>query len=226
MRSAWLRALVLGANDGLVSVSAVLVGVGAGSTDLGAIRLSGIAAIVGGALSMAVGEYISVSSQRDSEMADIETERMEQEKGPLAQARELHELTMIYVRRGLTYELAHKVAVELTRQDVVRAHARDELGIDVDDLANPGQAGIVSAICFTTGGIIPLLSAVFVSDPSARMISTLAGTTFGLLLFGFIGAFLGGARIFVGGMRVVVGGWLALAAVFLVGKLFGTAAAV
>ena len=118
----------------------LMMGVGAGSTDLAALRLAGVASLVGGALSMAVGEYISVSSQRDAERADIEQERKEQLLGPTAQLRELDELTQIYVGRGLPYDLARAVAVTLTEKDVIRAHARDELGIDLDQLANPLQA--------------------------------------------------------------------------------------
>lgn len=124
-RAPWLRAMILGASDGLVSVSSLMLGVAAGSSEQSIMVLSGVAGLVGGALSMAVGEYISVSSQRDAEQADIEKERQEQAKGPEAQARELDELTEIYQARGLSYELARRVAEELTSKDVIRAHARD-----------------------------------------------------------------------------------------------------
>eukprot|EP00775_Hariotina_reticulata_P000676 gene676-974_t len=144
-RTGWLRAFVLGANDGLISVAALMLGVGAGSDQLHTMQLSGIAALVAGACSMACGEYISVASQKDAEEADIEKERLEQLKGPDARERELDELTQIYVNRGLNEVLARQVAMELSAHDVVKAHARDELGIDVDDLANPLQASLASA---------------------------------------------------------------------------------
>ncbi|KDD73388.1 VIT family protein [Helicosporidium sp. ATCC 50920] len=208
-------------NDGLVSVASVLVGVGAGSQSLDTVRLSGVAALVGGALSMAVGEYISVSSQRDAELADIEQERQEQLKGPEAQERELEELAHIYVERGLPYPLARQVAEVLTEKDVVRAHARDELGIDIDDLAQPFRAAAVSATCFVSGGGLPLLATAFVTNPQARLMVTLAATTAGLFAFGLVGALLGGAGALRGAGRVLLGGWLALAVVYLVGALVG-----
>jgi VIT1/CCC1 family predicted Fe2+/Mn2+ transporter len=179
-RAPWLRALVLGANDGLVSVAALLMGVGSGSSDLDFLRLSGVAALISGALSMAAGEYVSVSSQRDAERADIEKEILEQLKGPEAQARELDELTQIYTERGVPQELARQVAVALTEKDVIRAHARDELGIDIDELANPLQAAVVSALCFSFGAALPLLSAIFLSDPQMRLLAIALSTTAGL----------------------------------------------
>ena len=179
-RAPWLRALVLGANDGLVSVAALLMGVGSGSTDLAVLRLSGIAALISGALSMAAGEYVSVSSQKDAEKADIEKEILEQLKGPEAQLRELDELTQIYVDRGVPADLARQVAVALTEKDVIRAHARDELGIDIDELSNPLQAAVVSALCFAFGAALPLLSAIFLNNPTNRLIAIALSTTVGL----------------------------------------------
>ncbi|KAL4428681.1 hypothetical protein ABPG77_009787 [Micractinium sp. CCAP 211/92] len=217
-RAPWLRALVLGANDGLVSTAALMMGVGGGTADLATLRLAGVAGMVGGALSMAVGEYISVSSQRDAEKADIEKERQEQLKGPEAQARELEELAQIYVGRGLPYDLARQVAEVLTEKDVIRAHARDELGIDIDELANPLQAAIVSALCFTVGAALPLLSAAWVADANIRLGVLAGATTAGLCLFGFLGAWLGGANVLRGGTRVVLGGWLALGIVYGIGR--------
>ncbi|KAL4445836.1 hypothetical protein ABPG77_009035 [Micractinium sp. CCAP 211/92] len=217
-RSPWLRALVLGANDGLVSTAALMMGVGGGTADLATLRLAGVAGMVGGALSMAVGEYISVSSQRDAERADIEQERLEQLKGPAAQARELEELAQIYVERGLPYDLARQVAVVLSEKDVIRAHARDELGIDIDELSNPLQAAVVSAICFTVGAAIPLLSAAWIPGSSLRLGILAGATTVGLCLFGFLGAWLGGANVLRGGLRVIVGGWLALGIVYGIGR--------
>lgn len=171
------------ANDGLVSVASLLMGVGAGSTSLTTLRLSGIAGLVGGALSMGVGEYISVSSQRDAELADIEVERREQLKGPDARRREQRELAEIYVARGLPPALADEVATVLSDRhvdDVVRTHARDELGIDVDELAQPFQAALISVLCFTAGGGLPLLSACFIADPRIRLYSIAIATTIGL----------------------------------------------
>lgn len=179
-RAPWLRALVLGANDGLVSTAALLMGVGAGTTDLHILRLSGVAGLIAGALSMAVGEYVSVSSQRDAEQADIKKEIEEQLKGPAAQARELEELAQIYVSRGVPPPLARQVAVALTEHDVIRAHARDELGIDLEELANPLQAAVVSALCFTTGAAIPLLAAAFITDSTIRLTIIAVSTTVGL----------------------------------------------
>ena len=179
-RAPWLRALVLGANDGLVSVAALLMGVGSGSTDLSVLRLSGVAALIAGALSMAAGEYVSVASQRDAEQADIDKEILEQLKGPEAQARELEELTLIYVDRGVPQELAKQVAVALTEQDVIRAHARDELGIDMDTMANPLQAAVVSAFSFCFGAMLPLLSGIFISSSTWRLVAIALSTTAGL----------------------------------------------
>lgn len=184
-RAPWLRAMVLGANDGLVSVAALLMGVSAGDDDLRFMRLSGVAGLIAGALSMAVGEYVSVSSQRDAEKADIHKEIQEQLKGPEAQARELDELTEIYVSRGIPRNLARQVAEHLTENDVIRAHARDELGIDLDELANPWQASIVSAICFSSGAAIPLLAGAFLADQTSRLISISLATTAGLYVVGF-----------------------------------------
>lgn len=179
-RAPWLRALVLGANDGLVSTAALIMGVGAGSADLFVLRLSGVAGLISGALSMAVGEYVSVSSQRDAEHADIQKEIIEQLKGPEAQARELEELAQIYESRGVPPDLARQVAVALTEKDVIRAHARDELGIDIDELANPIQAAVVSALTFTCGAAIPLLSACFIAIQSYRLLAIALSTTAGL----------------------------------------------
>ena len=179
-RAPWLRALVLGANDGLVSISALMMGMAAGNSNMHVIRLSGLAGLIAGALSMAVGEYVSVSSQRDAEKADIKKEIEEQLKGPAAQARELEELAQIYVARGVPYDLAKQVAIILTEKDVIRAHARDELGIDLDDLANPWQAAVVSAVCFSAGAAIPFLSAAFLPGKVAQIVAITISATLGL----------------------------------------------
>nr|QKY15158.1 vacuolar iron transporter family (VIT) [Polytomella parva] len=224
-RSAWLRAFVLGANDGLVSVASLMLGVGGGTSNLSTLRLAGIASWIAGALSMACGEYISVASQRDTEEADIEKERNEQRKGPEAQAKELEELAQIYVNRGLSYNLAARVAAELTAKDVIRAHARDELGIDMDDLANPFQASVVSAGAFTCGAGIPLLAGLFLADNFDRMIAISIASALGLMLFGFMGSYLGGASGFKGAFRVLIGGCIAMACTFGIGRAFGTGVA-
>jgi VIT1/CCC1 family predicted Fe2+/Mn2+ transporter len=223
-RAPWLRAMVLGANDGLVSTAALLAGVGAASKDLQTLRLTGTAGLIAGALSMAVGEYVSVASQRDAEAADVHKEVLEQLKGPEARAHELAELAAIYEARGVPPELARAVAVALSEHDVVRAHARDELGIDVDELARPTQAAVVSFLTFSFGAAIPLLAASFISNDLARALVTLAATTVGLLVFGLLGAYLGGAGLLRGGARVLVGGWLALGITYGIGAAFGTEA--
>jgi VIT1/CCC1 family predicted Fe2+/Mn2+ transporter len=223
-RAPWLRAAVLGANDGLVSVASIMLGVGAASTDIKALVLSGTSALVAGAMSMAVGEYISVSSQKDTEEADVEKERQEQ-RTEIGRARELDELTQIYLSRGLNYNLAREVAIALTKDDVVRAHARDELGIDIDDLANPWQAALSSMICFSLGAAVPLLSGAFITAPKWRLLSVILSSTLALAVFGAIGAWLGGARRIRASCRVLVGGWLAFAITYGVGRLFGEEAA-
>jgi VIT1/CCC1 family predicted Fe2+/Mn2+ transporter len=224
-RAPWLRAMVLGANDGLVSVAALMMGVAGGNADLSFLRLSGVAGLIAGALSMAVGEYVSVSSQRDAEHADIKKEIEEQLKGPEAQARELEELAQIYVSRGVPYHLAFQVAHHLTETDVIRAHARDELGIDIDDMANPWQAAGVSFLCFGLGATIPLLAGAFLAEQWARILSILLSTTAGLLIFGVLGAYLGGASVTKGALRVVLGGWAALGISYGIGAAFDVGAA-
>jgi VIT1/CCC1 family predicted Fe2+/Mn2+ transporter len=224
-RAPWLRAMVLGANDGLVSVAALMMGVAGGNADLSFLRLSGVAGLIAGALSMAVGEFVSVSSQRDAEHADIRKEIEEQLKGPEAQARELEELAQIYVSRGVPYHLAFQVAHHLSEHDVIRAHARDELGIDVDDMANPWQAAGVSFLCFGVGATIPLLAGAFLAAEWARILSILLATTGGLVMFGVLGGYLGGASVVKGALRVVIGGWMALAISYAIGAAFNVGAA-
>eukprot|EP00878_Enallax_costatus_P009907 GHUV01010344.1.p1 GENE.GHUV01010344.1~~GHUV01010344.1.p1 ORF type:complete len:263 (+),score=54.54 GHUV01010344.1:301-1089(+) len=219
-RAPWLRAFVLGANDGLVSVASLMLGVGAGTEALRAVQLSGLAGMVAGALSMACGEYISVASQKDTEEADIEKERLEQLKGPEAQQRELDELAAIYMQRGLREDLAKQVATELTAHDVIRAHARDELGIDMDDLANPLQASLTSALAFSLGAAIPLLAGAFVADALIRVLAVTVAATAGLILMGGLGAYLGDASVWKGSARVLIGGWLAMALTYGVGWAF------
>ncbi|KAK9828808.1 hypothetical protein WJX72_002170 [[Myrmecia] bisecta] len=190
------------------------------SESLHTLVLAGVAGLVGGALSMACGEYISVSSQRDAEEADVEKERKEQAKGPQARLHELEELAQIYENRGLSPGLARQVAVELTEKDVIKAHARDELGIDLDDMSNPAQAAIGSALSFTVGAGIPLLASAFIQDYRYRLISLVLASTAALAFFGSLGAVLGGASTLKGGARVVVGGWLAMGITYGIGRAF------
>jgi VIT1/CCC1 family predicted Fe2+/Mn2+ transporter len=167
------------------------------------------------------GEYISVSSQRDTELADIEKERQEQLKGPAARKAELDELAAIYMARGVSQATAQQVAIELTEKDVIRAHARDELGIDVDELANPLQASAASAFAFSIGAALPLLGGAFIADPKIRNIAVAAASTVGLIGFGGLGAYLGGANKLVGALRVLLGGWIAMAITYGIGMAFG-----
>ncbi|CAM6106601.1 unnamed protein product [Calypogeia fissa] len=209
-RSPWLRALVLGANDGLVSISSLMLGVGAVNSDVKTMVTSGLAGLIAGAGSMAIGEFVSVFSQRDTELADIEKERQEHAKGPEAQAQELEELTQIYVSRGLNYYLAKQVAEELSRVDVLKAHVRDELGIDVDALSNPLQAAITSAMAFSIGGGFPLLAGSFIANYITRVVVVASVASVALATFGAVGAKLGGAPITKAALRVLFGGWLAM----------------
>ncbi|KAH8939948.1 hypothetical protein BDL97_15G063400 [Sphagnum fallax] len=212
-RAPWLRALVLGANDGLVSIASLMMGVEAynktGGCESGAhpAAVSGLAGLVAGACSMAIGEYVSVFSQRDSQLADLQIERQEHMQQPEA---ELEELTQIYVGRGLTYYLAKQVAEELSRVDALKAHARDELGIDLDNLSNPTQAAIASAMAFSVGGVVPLLSGCFISHYTNRLLSIVLASSLALVIFGVIGARLGGANMGKAAVRVCLGGWLAM----------------
>jgi len=222
-RAPWLRAAILGLNDGLVSTSSTMLGVGGGSSESKAMFIAGVAALVAGSLAMACGEYVSVSSQKDAEKADLAKEREEHLKGPLHRQKELEELRNIYIEKGLTPELATEVAQQLTTDnidDVVKIHARDELGINVNSLANPLQAGIVSAFTFFSGGIIPFLSCSFIDDFNTKVTILVIVSCILLFLFGTIGAVLGGAPIFKASMRVLIGGIIAMAGSFGIGRLF------
>lgn len=221
-RAAWLRAGVLGANDGLISTAALIVGVAAADSSRPAVLVAGIAGLTAGALSMAAGEYVSVSSQRDAEEADLDRERMELVHYPEA---ERAELAGIYRSRGLSPELAERVADELSQQshqDQLTVHARDELGIDPDALANPVQAAVVSAASFTIGALLPLV-VVFLASRSLRVPATIVATLLGLVVLGAGGARLGGAPGGRAAGRVFVGGFLALVIALGVGRLAGAA---
>lgn len=216
-RAGWLRAAVLGVNDGIVSTSSLMLGVLTASTSSKAIITAGIAGLFAGALSMAVGEYVSVSSQRDSERADIDIERRSIEQNPEA---ELAELAEIYVRRGLEPSLAAKVAQQLHAHDAVRAHARDELGIDHDALANPAQAAIASAASFSVGAFIPIAAALLpMGDEGGRMI--VLSSLIALAVSGGIGAYIGGGHKIWAALRVLAGGGAAMAITAFVGHLIG-----
>ena len=215
----WLRAAVLGANDGLISTASLVLGVAASGATRGAVLIAGVAGLVAGAMSMAAGEYVSVSSQADTERADLARERRELADDPEA---EHAELTAIYVARGLNSELAAQVATELTARDALSAHARDELGLSDIMAARPLQAALASAAAFAVGAVLPVLIVAFV--PSNRLSVVVTGSSLVLLaVLGAVAARIGGAAVGRGALRVAFWGVLAMAASALVGRLFGTA---
>ena len=216
-RIGWLRAAVLGANDGLISTGSLVVGVAAASPDRAAVLVAAVAGLVAGALSMAAGEYVSVSSQADTESADLDRERGELASQPEAERTELAE---IYVARGLTRELAFQVADQLTAHDALAAHARDELGIHELTRARPIQAALASAAAFAVGALPPTILAGAL--PSRLITPGVMGVTLLLLLLlGTVAARLGGAPRLRGALRVAFWGAVAMGATALVGKLFG-----
>ena len=215
-----LRAAVLGANDGIVSVAAIAVGVAGATSSTRTILTAGLAALVGGGISMALGEYVSVSSQRDTERALIAQEQAELQADPV---QELTELTDLYRARGLSSETARKVAEELTQHDVLGAHLEAELGIDATDVVSPWHAAGASALAFTIGGLLPLLTVVLIPAP-AKVPLTFAIVLLALALTGAAGARLGGSPAGRASLRVVVGGALALATTFGIGSLLGAPA--
>jgi vacuolar iron transporter family protein len=213
----WLRAAVLGANDGIVSVAGIVVGVAAATAERQPVFTAGIAGLAAGALSMAVGEYVSVSTQRDTERAMLSMERQELKLQPEV---ELDELTGLYEKRGLTHETALKVAEELTAHDSLAAHAEVELHIDPEELTNPWQAAISSAVSFTLGAILPLI-AILVPPSSVRILVTVVAVLIALAITGWVSARLGGANPLRPTLRVTVGGALAMAITFGIGHLVG-----
>ena len=216
-RIGWLRAAVLGANDGIVSTASLIVGVAAAGASHASILLSGVAALVAGAMSMAAGEYVSVHSQADTEQADLARERAELDKDPGA---ERSELAAIYVGRGLQPDLAQQVAEQLMAHDALGAHARDELGISELLSARPVQAAVFSAASFAVGALLPL--AVTALAPEAMLIPLAAGTSLAFLaLLGAVAARVGGASALLGAWRVTFWGALAMAITAAVGMLFG-----
>lgn len=208
---------MLGANDGIVSTAGLVVGVAAATPDRTAILTAGLAGLAAGAVSMALGEYVSVSSQRDTERALLEKERHELATMPEA---ELDELTALYVAKGATAETARTIAEELTAHDAFAAHADAELGIDPDDLTNPWHAAVSSALAFTTGSALPLV-AITLPGAAARILVTVIVVLFTLALTGLISAAVGGARRGRAVARLVVGGAAAMAVTYAVGQLVG-----
>ncbi len=219
-RIGWLRAAVLGANDGIVSTASLVLGVAAAGANTDSILVAGVAGLMAGSMSMAAGEYVSVSSQSDTESADIEKERNELATDPV---HELEELTMIYVGRGLDKNLAREVATQLTAHDALGAHARDELGISDILSAKPIQAAFASAGTFAVGALLPLL-VVIVVPPSALMWMVAASSLIFLAILGSLAANAGGASVIKSATRVTFWGALAMALTTGVGALFGVTA--
>jgi vacuolar iron transporter family protein len=217
-RIGWLRAAVLGANDGILSTASLIVGVAAAAATQNEVVIAGIAGLVAGAMSMASGEYVSVSSQSDSEQADLARERRELNENPEF---ELEELREIYVKRGVDRNLARQVAQQLMAKDALGAHAHDELGISEITVARPVQAALTSAASFSVGAAMPLLMVVV--SPSSALVPVVSAASLGFLAFlGAIGARVGGANVLRGTVRVIFWGALAMAFTSGIGKLLGT----
>jgi len=213
----WLRAAVLGANDGAISTASLVVGVAAAGSDHTAVLLAGLAGLTAGAMAMAAGEYVSVSSQADTEAADLRMEEVELKNHPRA---ELQELVELYKQRGVSDDVARQVAEQLTAHDALGTHAREELGLSEHQTARPVQAAMASAGSFVCGASVPLLAAFIV--PVAYAIYVVVGVTFiTLLVLGALAAQVGGAPKHIGALRVAFWGALAMGATALVGKLFG-----
>jgi VIT1/CCC1 family predicted Fe2+/Mn2+ transporter len=213
-----LRAAVLGANDGIVSISSLVMGVAGATTDTHAITLAGLAALIAGALSMAVGEYVSVSSQSDAEKAYIALEKEDLRDNP---EHELDELAKEYMKLGLTRKTADVVAQELTEKDALRAHLHVHFNMDPDDINNPWQAAIASLVAFSVGGVIPFLTMIL-SPVEWRIAATSVAVVVSLLIVGYASAVAGNASRLRAIGRVVIGGVLAMAITYYVGVLFGT----
>ena len=217
-RAGLLRAMVLGANDGIISTACLILGVAAAGSTRSAILTAGMAGLVAGAAAMALGEYVSVSSHRDTEQADIAKEQWELANVP---ERELDELTAIYEAKGLPHDLAAQVAAELSKGDVLAVHLAEELGITEETLARPVQAAVGSALSFATGAAVPLVAAALASD-SVRIPTTLGVVVAALVGLGVAGALAGGAHPAKPVARVVLGGLAAMAFTIGVGHLFGS----
>lgn len=217
----WLRAGVLGANDGIVSIAALLVGVAAATTDTNAILIAGVAGVAAGSISMGLGEYVSVSSQRDSELSLIAKEKQELIDQPEV---ELAELAQIYQHKGLTAKTAKVVAQELTDHDPVRAHLEAELNILEAHIVNPWIAALSSMVSFLAGALLPFLTVVFAAE-QFRIPATIAASIIALGGTGAAGAYLGGSPMLKAIARVIIGGGIALAVTFAIGSLFNTSVA-
>ncbi len=215
----WLRAAVLGANDGIVSVASVIVGVAGATNDTKVILTAGVAALGAGALSMAVGEYVSVSTQRDTEKALLLKEKHELENHPEG---ELEELIFIYQKKGLSRSTAELVGKELTKHDAYASHAEAELGIDPKNLTNPWYAAYASGLAFLAGAVIPML-AIILAPSRYIILVTFISVILALVITGALSANAGGSRKRVAIMRVVIGGIVAMAVTYLVGSIFATA---
>lgn len=213
-----LRAAVLGANDGIVSTAGLLTGVAGATMEFGALLTAGVAAATAGALSMAVGEYVSVSAQRDSEKALLRKERRELEEMP---EEELEELTRLYEEKGLSPELAAQVAKELHAHDALAAHAETELGIDPEDLTNPFHAALSSGLSFIVGSLLPL-AAMLLAPTASKLYVTIVGVVAALSLTGYLSARWGGTPLVRSVLRNVVGGLLAMGVTYWIGRLIGT----
>jgi vacuolar iron transporter family protein len=213
----WLRAGVMGANDGIVSTAGMVVGVAGAAVSNEALMAAGISAAIAGALSMAVGEFVSVSSQRDSQRAELEIEKAELASDP---RHGLDQLTDLVEATGVDRSLAHQVAVQLTKKDALAAHARFELNIDPDELANPWQAGVASMLAFTVGALIPLLAILLSPRPMAVPV-TATSVVMALALTGVVSAHLGRAPKLKAGLRTVGGGLLTMTVTFAIGSLIG-----
>jgi vacuolar iron transporter family protein len=213
----WLRAAVLGANDGIISTASLIIGVAAANTTHETILLTGVAGLIAGAMSMAAGEYVSVSSQADIESADLAKERLELASDHES---ELKELTNIYMTRGLEADLAQQVAIQLTQHDALGAHARDELGITDMMSAQPLQAAWASGAAFTLGALLPLL-VIFFSPLDQAIVIVSITSLLSLAILGGIAAKVGGANVYIGITRVTFWGILAMGATALIGNLFG-----
>lgn len=214
----WIRAAVLGANDGIVSTASLIVGVASANATYQNILISGVAGLAAGALSMAAGEYVSVSSQSDTEKADLAREALELETDPEC---ELKELQQIYIGRGLSHDLAKQVAIELTKHDALGSHARDELGITEIHKARPIQAAVASAVTFATGAALPLL-VVVVSPMSNLVLAVSAASILFLFFLGVLSALAGGANIGKAALRISFWGAFAMAITAAIGRVFGT----
>jgi VIT1/CCC1 family predicted Fe2+/Mn2+ transporter len=215
----WLRAGVLGANDGIVSVAGIVIGVAGATSNRGALFTAGLAGLVAGAVSMALGEYVSVSSQRDSENAQLAQERAELERAPQA---ELTELAALYVTKGLSMSTARLVAAELTDHDALAAHLDAELHMDPEELANPTEAAAASALSFTLGALLPLL-AILLPPQHWRVAVTVVAVLAALAVAGAASARIGGSSARLAVTRVLIGGSAGLALTYTIGHLFGSA---